>query len=390
MSWLRRLVLFALAAAAGLLLAEFACSRWLPLGAPLVRLDEVLLHTNRRDAHSLLVLAEANGGDWIHLRTNSHGLRGEELGPRGERLRLAVYGDSFVFAGNTREEDTFVQVLGRELGQRLGRPVEALNAGVTGYGPDQALLKFERECGELAPEFVVLCLCAHNDHGDLVRNRLFELDAAGGLRRQAPTLSPELVREEQVRTAGEGGWALPRLLAASPRAETTRDAPYLTWYLRAARAEHLAASGPGNPVVQALFEDYWDADLALEPASASATHKRRLMAALLARFKEVCTERQLPLFVVVIPSAIDAARSHPVTVDDSLYPAYEPKALTASLALALERASIAHTDLFETLSVEGGDWAFHLAGDFHWSPAGQGAAAATVAEALARWPGLPR
>ncbi|MDP6956497.1 MAG: SGNH/GDSL hydrolase family protein [Planctomycetota bacterium] len=382
----RTLVLGAAVIVLGLLLAEGLCRLWLPLGEPLLRLDETLLHVNRRAARSMHILDEANGGDWIQLRTNDHGLRGAALLPRGQELRVAVYGDSFVFAGNAREEETFVARLGVELERELERPVEALNAGVTGYGPDQALLKFEGEQEALDPDLIVLCLCAHNDHGDLVRNRLFDLDGQGELRRLRPTLAPELVSMEAERTAGSGSWIVTRLFAASgasARPLPERDLPYLAWYLRATRAEYLLTKGTGQPQVLSLFEDYWDADLALEPDSASASHKRSLMVAVLARFQATCTERGIPLFAVVIPADIDAADGHPLRVDRALYPRYERRALTNALGSALEQSAIPHTDLFETLCAAGGDWAFHLEGDFHWSPRGQEAAAKAVAPALA-------
>ena len=386
----RRLILVAVTAGLGLLLVEWSLSTWLPLGAPIVRLDETLLHRNRSNARSLLILDRANGGDWIRLRTNSIGLRGGELRPRAGQLRLAVYGDSFVFAGNAQEEDTFVHRLEVELSERLGKDVEALNAGVTGFGPDQALLKLEEDLSELAPDLVVLCLCAHNDHGDLVRNRLFETMESGGLLRLHPALDPALTETQRKSDAVSAGWILPRLFAALVDAGAAHDAPYLTWYLRAARREHLEATGGGLPTVHSLFKDYWDADLALEPDSASALHKERLMAGVLERFRSVCEEGSTPLFALVVPSALDAATNHPIAVDPALYPGYERRALTDALVRSLDHAAIDHVDLFDALSAHGGDWAFHLVGDFHWSPRGQAVAAQAVGEAIANSTGLYR
>ena len=68
---------------------------------------------------------------------------------RGEQL-VAVYGDSLVLAENVPLRETFVVRLEEHL-RAADLPVRTLNAGVTGYGPDQSLLKFEREVRALRP-----------------------------------------------------------------------------------------------------------------------------------------------------------------------------------------------------------------------------------------------
>jgi len=68
-------------------------------------------------------------------------------------------------------EDTFAERLRHHLDEK-GREVETVNAGVTGYGPDQTLLRFSGEAEWLESDLVVLVLCTHNDLGDLVRNKL--------------------------------------------------------------------------------------------------------------------------------------------------------------------------------------------------------------------------
>ena len=90
---------------------------------------------------------------------------------RESTARLLVLGDSFVMAENVPLEGTFVRQLAFELERGLGCEVEGVNAGRSGYGPDQSLLLLEREIDTVAPDVIVCVLCAHNDVGDLARNK---------------------------------------------------------------------------------------------------------------------------------------------------------------------------------------------------------------------------
>ena len=90
------------------------------------------------------------------VRINALGLRGPELTPLPPGgLRMLVLGDSSVAAFEVAHEETFVAVAERELTRRLGRPVQAVNAGVRGYGTDQALLYYRERGRALSPDLVV-------------------------------------------------------------------------------------------------------------------------------------------------------------------------------------------------------------------------------------------
>jgi hypothetical protein len=110
----------------------------------------------------------------VHVHTDGSGFRATPAAPAtGPALRILVVGDSFAFGWGVEDKETFAAVLARELGRV--RPVEVINAGVPGYGPDQYWL-FLRERGfALAPDLVLLAECG-NDVDDLATNRI-ELDA---------------------------------------------------------------------------------------------------------------------------------------------------------------------------------------------------------------------
>jgi len=86
--------------------------------------------------------------------TNSRGLRGgREYAPKPAAgvVRVAAFGDSFVFANEVTDQEAWsIQA------EQLAPRVEVLNYGVGGYGTDQALLLYRRRGQELAPQVVVL------------------------------------------------------------------------------------------------------------------------------------------------------------------------------------------------------------------------------------------
>lgn len=83
---------------------------------------------------------------------------------------VSVFGDSFTFGSDVAAEESYPNLLARELGCRVN------NFGVGGYGTDQALLRYRRLAADSAA-FVVL---GHYSE-DIVRNvnQLRDLNASG-------------------------------------------------------------------------------------------------------------------------------------------------------------------------------------------------------------------
>ena len=156
--------------------AEWLLRTYAPQAGFVYRLDPRCLYTLAPGTRKLYRNSEPNGGRRVLFVVNSDGFRGDAL-RRDPGLRVLVYGDSFVEADYTPLPETFTKRLEARLASALARDVEAVNAGVAGYGPDQALRRFEDEAGEAAPRGGGPGgAYAGNDFGDVLRNRLYRLE----------------------------------------------------------------------------------------------------------------------------------------------------------------------------------------------------------------------
>lgn len=96
------------------------------------------------------------------VSVNARGQRGPDVPvARGRRPRLLLLGDSMAFGYGVADAVTFAARVAAD-----PRGFEVVNLGVEGYGPDQSLLRFEREGRAYAPDAVALSLCLDNDFAD--------------------------------------------------------------------------------------------------------------------------------------------------------------------------------------------------------------------------------
>jgi len=107
---------------------------------------------------------------WIEV--NSKGLRGPEVDyakPPGE-VRLLVLGDSFTFAEQVNQDETYTQRLEDRLNASGGATrFRVLNAGSNGWGTVNELVYLAEEGLRYQPDVVVLALYAGNDMSDNYR-----------------------------------------------------------------------------------------------------------------------------------------------------------------------------------------------------------------------------
>ncbi len=85
---------------------------------------------------------------------NCLGLRGprrHELTPPRGVLRVAAFGDSFVYGNEVRDEETWSSQL-----EAMHSGIEVLNAGVGGYGTDQAYLMYRKFGRAYEPKVVLI------------------------------------------------------------------------------------------------------------------------------------------------------------------------------------------------------------------------------------------
>mgnify|MGYP002631950321 CR=1 FL=1 len=106
----------------------------------------------------------------VRLRVNSLGMRGPEPEPDTGKERWMVGGDSFTFAAQVEEEDTFVQRLATD--QR-----ELFNLGADGYGSWQPLVRYRELDEPLGLDALLVVFFTGNDLNDNARQQM-ELQSA--------------------------------------------------------------------------------------------------------------------------------------------------------------------------------------------------------------------
>ncbi len=332
-----------------------------------------------------------NGGRRTLYEVNSAGFRGEELDASHRAPRIAVYGDSFIQAEYSALPNSLTERLERHAAERLGAPVEVVNAGVAGYGPDQILRKMEGELASLQPELVLVALFAGNDFGDLLRNKLYRLDSDGVLRENALVLDPwlkrgmEIAREEPIlrvvlrqaadffRPSGNG--------ATPPEAMTPRER--MDFFLEQHRSEYREYVVEGDSVVREMHWDSYDADMSLTPASEEARYKIELMNRIVAEIGRTAQQAGTPLVLVLIPHPIDLCGHSHGEVDRAKYPDYDPRAMTNAFERIARQHEIPYLNLFGPFHERCADELFLRGLDDHWNDRGQDFAAEWMAEFLA-------
>src|SRR5262249_28130289 len=95
-----------------------------------------------------------------------------------------------------------------------------------------------------------------------------------------------------------------------------------------------------------------------------------------------CRQLDVPLFALVVPSAVDLCPRLEIHVDPAQYPTWSPARLTDALAALLTERGVPFVDLAPVFREAGAEALFRLPHDFHWSAAGQALAAQHAARFL--------
>lgn len=380
---------------AGLVLLAF----YLPVNPTIYQLDERCLYRVIPRSVKRFQHLRVNGGRRVTVRINRAGFRGDELAERALVWRVLVYGDSFIEAETSPLEETFCERLEALLDARLpGVRVEVVNAGVTGYGPDQVSVGLADDLRSLTPDLVIVALYAGNDFGDLLRNKLYRLGQDGSLQDHRPVLSHglsgHLARSSEAERV-DGG-ALRRLLTAlywrvNPRelvheAGLPEEGPnegYIAWALRACQEEYTSYVMRGEPVVVNLFGDHYDADVALRPRSEGARYKVALMEGVVRRIGQRLGAHATTLLLLIVPCAIDVCPDRHVRGVEPELSGEVRSTLSDLLAGIAERNGIASLNLFEPFLAESRAAHFYYHDpENHWNAAGQELAARLTAETI--------
>lgn len=387
------LLLLTISSLATLAFAEIAGEILLgPRFRPIFQPDDRLIFKFIPNRRSVMTNPPVNGGNVVSHRINALGFRGEELQPAGTTTRVVVYGDSFIHAFYTPDSETFVAQLGAALADRLGSPVEAVNAGVSSYGPDQVALKMEAELGMLRPDLVIVAVFAGNDYGDLVRNKMFRLGAGGELLENHWQLAPQVrlwfelsQRESILKRAIRS--ALGRGSSAAHVAAQVTGSEFL---LAEAEREYRGFVLERNDVVTNTHVDYYSADVSLTPGSASARYKTELMRAVLQRIRDSAARAGVPLAFLFIPHPSDLSESDAWGMGDRRrYPGYDGRNQIAPLEATATSLRVPFLSLYDLYRSRDAGQLYLRGGDDHWNSAGQRLAAGALANMLVQ-NGVPR
>ncbi len=341
-------------------------------------------------ARSVTTRMAVNGGQTIYQQINSDGFRGPELGD-GSKTRVMVYGYSFIHATYSEQEDTFVGQLNVLLGEKLGREVEVINAGVSSYGPDQVLVRLDEELDRYKPDLVLVAIFAGNDYGDLLRNKLFELDANGQM------IPNDFELADFVKARFEMSLSESVIKRAVREVFSTQQSPFvgideakdsdialMDWWLAEAKREFEDTVILKNDRVTNTHVDHYSADLSLEPRSPSAEYKVRLMNAVLAKIHEKLSQRGIADALLFIPHPIDVVEDYECCgrVDGARFPDYNRRNLVAPLESLAKARGIPFVSFFDHFKQNGAEKFYFAGGDDHWNDAGQRFAAEVVSDFL--------
>jgi len=332
--------------------------------------------------HKTYMRLKQNGGESIHWKTNADGFRGPPL-QDNPGTRIMVYGDSNIQARFSADKDTFVRQLEHILHQRGFAGAEVINDGTVGFGPDQNLIKFSKEADVYHPDMVIFHIFADNDFGDIIRNRLFTLNASGEL--EATELPKTLDSQLQSHAKVSSNSFISTLLVVKAvrkaiRAITVNTSDeYFTNMQRAAAREY-AVYKASQPRKFSNFADHYDIDLAIHPNQESSRTKARLMRAVLNKAKELADSKGIAFMVLIEPSVIDLTKKNSALNYQYLqqFPSYQRNRLTRTVEDICVSHDIHYINLFDLFLKNHPEKLYFIAND-HWNDAGQTLAAKETA-----------
>jgi hypothetical protein len=180
-SWKARIVLVLLGVLVPLVLAEIGlrlAGAILPGDYQTVSFAEAHPEFGRRNKPGAGYKKTSEYTSWIEV--NSKGLRGAEIDypkPPGER-RILVLGDSFTFAEQVNQNETFSQRLEDRLTAERGTgSYRVLNAGSNSWATANELIYLAREGVRFSPDVVVVAFYIGNDVSDNYRRVATVTDA---------------------------------------------------------------------------------------------------------------------------------------------------------------------------------------------------------------------
>ena len=343
------------------------------------RFDPETLVSLKPDIEKIFERQAINGGNIITWKTNSQGLRGPEL-QKNPDLRIMVYGDSNIQARFSDYKDTYPQKLKKYLSEQLkDTGIEVINAGLVGAGPDQSLLRFKRDAKKFKPDVVVFHIFSANDYGDLIKNRLFNLNPEGEV-----VLSgmPTKVDSEILNREGFKHFVSSLLIVKAVKKFIPKQkSPELSaddWVneLLKLNKEYYAVFKNNKPGKFSHFGDYYDLDVATSPGSESSMVKIKLMHGVLLKAYNFARKNNIKFLVQIQPSAVDLTKNILFSYEDlAKFPDYKPVNLTSFIADFCHSRDIPCINLYDVYRLNNPEELYFRGANNHWNDAGQDLAA---------------
>jgi lysophospholipase L1-like esterase len=270
-------------------------------------------------------------------------------------FRIVALGDSFAF-GSVPYEDNYLTLLGHRLGTTT-RPVEVINMGISGAGPQDYLALLRDEGLAFHPDLVLVSFFVGNDFTDTKRARrrsVLDASAVATVCRYAWGLAFKTAGRVAVSDQYDDG------------APTWTDEAYLAMEADRSRIDRkdALATGEHGPVKR-IFLDPVD---------------------FLTRIRSSCAGRGIALAVAIIPDevqvnprlqarVVEALKVEPGTLDFRQPNRFLEERLTA--------AGIDHLDLLDRFVSAAAAGPLYKPNDSHWNLAGNRLAAEALADFLA-------
>lgn len=366
-----------------------------PYITPIYRLDDACQFRPKEGTAHYWQQVPPNYRENVLVSINEDGYRGPERPYLDDETRVMVFGDSFVMAEFSQQDETFCHHLEQELKEALQGPVHVVNAGTAGGGPDQYISRIRAEVPKVKPDLLIVAFYAGNDFGDLIRDKMFRVAEDGSVVANAFTFSDKTKRE----FALAGSTAIYRMVhrlrihqrlangvelmqTEDPEERRRKAYDLVERDLVMCAGEYREFVEKKRDDVRVLLDDHYDSDLSLQPDLEASRYKLRLMEGVIERIAAAAKELKVPLLTIAIPAPVDTCDVYQGgAVDPEKWPQYRRSRLTDQIVRISTDNGLPCLDLFAPFRVEK-ESVYLQAPDIHWNEKGQKVAAKLTRERI--------
>jgi hypothetical protein len=250
-----------------------------------------------------------------------------------------------------------------------------------------------QEVDRYNPDLVIFHVFADNDFGDILRNRLFSLDANGNLvsTNYEKKLDPLFLADNRNNIMSYISElfivrAMNKVVLAvfeQPEQPEQRREELVNQLQEVAEEEYLVYKH-SQPQKFSHFEDHYDIDVALNPDGESAKVKLALMEGILNKANILARNKGIEFLVLIQPSVVDMTEDNWTLNYNYLqkFPGYNSRNLSDAVASICVSNNINSVNLFALFSANNPEELFFRGGNNHWTDQGQNLAAKETARYL--------